>query len=440
MNKWWDGESAERYWLEVTDRDDVGADLRAPSLDDSGKDNWRYSLFQHARMGDIVFHYKKPAIVGFSQVAGRSEPTEITWAARGSYARSKGTEPHPRPGYRIPLHGFTRLEPPISLADLRAKQGDIEVLLNAEDAKHKGAKYFPFELSGNRDLRLLQGYAFKLPAALVEMFPGLAAAHELANATTSGEPVADIDEAEQGRSPPWARDELILALDLYVRGGASPPGKNSKEVAELSDALNAMGRTLGQSDGDTYRNANGVYMKLMNFRRFDPAFVADGKVGQTRGNRDEEVVWKEFAHDPAKLAAVATAIKAAIAEHGQDQALAGADEPEIEEAEEGRILTRIHRVRERDRKLVVACRQRAMKRHGKLTCAACDFNFGAAYGPVAEGLIEVHHTKPVHTLEPGSKTKLEDLALLCANCHRVVHSSRRWFTVEQVRAMVQRPR
>nr|WP_262379931.1 hypothetical protein [Pseudomonas sp. WS 5414] len=27
----------------------------------------------------------------------------------------------------------------------------------------------------------------------------------------------------------------------------------------------------------------------------------------------------------------------------------------------------------------------------------------------------------MHTLQPGDKTKLADLALLCANCHRVVH-------------------
>ncbi|WP_370543518.1 HNH endonuclease [Herbaspirillum sp. Sphag64] len=47
-----------------------------------------------------------------------------------------------------------------------------------------------------------------------------------------------------------------------------------------------------------------------------------------------------------------------------------------------------------------------------------------------------YHTKPVHTLKEGDTTKLEDLALLCANCHRVVHSSRRWRTLDEVRAAV----
>ncbi|RSV14514.1 HNH endonuclease [Sphingomonas sp. ABOLH] len=44
-------------------------------------------------------------------------------------------------------------------------------------------------------------------------------------------------------------------------------------------------------------------------------------------------------------------------------------------------------------------------------------------GPLRRGQlnIEVHHVKPVHTLKPGSKVRLTDLVLLCANCHRMAH-------------------
>ena len=54
-----------------------------------------------------------------------------------------------------------------------------------------------------------------------------------------------------------------------------------------------------------------------------------------------------------------------------------------------------------------------------------------------EGVIDVHHTKPLHTLQPGDKTKLSDLALLCANCHRVVHSQRKWLSVAEVKERYQ---
>jgi hypothetical protein len=75
------------------------------------------------------------------------------------------------------------------------------------------------------------------------------------------------------RNPTWMRDELILALDIYLRYAGNPPRKGSAEIDELSETLNRLGRYLGIATEDRFRNVNGVYMKLMNFRRFDPAFT-----------------------------------------------------------------------------------------------------------------------------------------------------------------------
>lgn len=114
------------------------------------------------------------------------------------------------------------------------------------------------------------------------------------------------------RNPPWSRNELILALDLYLRFRDTPPAKDSQEVAELSALLGKMGRALGSTEAETYRNTNGVYMKMMNFRRFDPDYTAEGKVGLKRGNKLEEVIWDEFSSDPAGLAAAVAAIRTEI--------------------------------------------------------------------------------------------------------------------------------
>ncbi|MBA4143827.1 MAG: HNH endonuclease [Nitrosospira sp.] len=240
------------------------------------------------------------------------------------------------------------------------------------------------------------------------------------------------------RNPPWSRDELILALELYLRHRASPLRKDDREVTELSEFLGKMGQVLGLAEAETYRNANGVYMKMMNFRRFDTEYTNDGKVGLTRGNKDEEVVWHEFSIDPVRLAAVTAAIRLTIEKHSGGYELRSTDEPDIQEAEEGHVLTRLHRVRERNRKLIEAKKKAALKQHGRLSCEACSFDFSQKYGPAGEGLIDVHHTIPVHTLSQGDITRLEDLALLCANCHRVVHSSRRWLTVKQVMDLIRR--
>ena len=245
--------------------------------------------------------------------------------------------------------------------------------------------------------------------------------------------VEDLPSAR--RNAAWSRDELILALDLYLRNRIALPGKDSEEVNELSEFLNRLSIALGRPVSETFRNANGVYMKLMNYRRFDPDYTNDGKVGLTRGNKDEEVVWAEFSDDTARLSDVVAAIRSTV-ENNPVGTLGGEDEAGIEEAEEGRVLTRMHRVRERSRKLVDECKKAALRKYGRLVCEACEFDFSVTYGSVGAGIIEVHHTKPVHTLKDGDKTNLADLALLCANCHRVVHSSRRWLTVEQVKAAV----
>jgi predicted HNH restriction endonuclease len=235
----------------------------------------------------------------------------------------------------------------------------------------------------------------------------------------------------------WSRDELILALALYLPNRNALPGKASPAVHELSEFLNRMGRVLGLVDSATYRNVNGVYMKMMNFRSLDPTFTDVGKVGLQRRNKDEHPVWQKFSGEPALLQQIASSIRSAVA--AEDSSLLGVefDEPDFIEAEEGKVLTRLHKSRERSRKLVDACKKAALKKHKRLTCEACSFDFGLQYGVLSEGLIEVHHKKPVHTLKPGDKTKLSDLALLCANCHRVVHSSKRWLSIEELKQRIQ---
>ncbi len=59
-------------------------------------------------------------------------------------------------------------------------------------------------------------------------------------------------------------------------------------------------------------------------------------------------------------------------------------------------------------------------------------DFGERYGQRGEGFIECHHTKPLAS--PGQTvTRLDDLALLCSNCHRMVHLRRPMLSVEDLR-------
>ncbi len=237
------------------------------------------------------------------------------------------------------------------------------------------------------------------------------------------------------RNPLWTRDELILALDLYIRFDGNPPGKKSTEVMELSRLLNTMGRSISGRNKN-YRNPNGVYMKVMNFRRFDSVYANSGRVGLRRGNKDEKEVWRDFASNQDKLRRTVAAIVAAV--NDGDSTAVSADDDQFVVAEEGDLLTSLHKRRERSRSLVEKKKALALAEHGKIVCEACGFDFEAVYGVRGQGFIEAHHTRPVHTLRPKSKTKLVDLALLCANCHRMVHSKRPWLTLAELRQLLSR--
>jgi 5-methylcytosine-specific restriction protein A len=224
------------------------------------------------------------------------------------------------------------------------------------------------------------------------------------------------------RNPIWSRDELTLALDLYVKTSGNPTAKDDAALEALSAILNKIHRLNGDGGSDTLRNRNGVYLKVMNFRSSDPAYLDQGKVGMQRGNRLEGVLWAEYEGRLADLAADAEAIRQAVI--GADEAVL-AKLPPVEpyEGEEGGVIMRLHKRYERDPKLVRE-KRKAAAAAGSLACEVCGFDFEKAYGELGAGYIEIHHTKPVHTLKPGTKTRLIDLALLCANCHRMAHMRR----------------
>jgi serine/threonine protein kinase len=75
---------------------------------------------------------------------------------------------------------------------------------------------------------------------------------------------------------------------------------------------------------------------------------------------------------------------------------------------------------------------------GRLACEACGFDFAQVYGKLGEGFIECHHTKPVSKLRKGDKTKLSDLALVCANCHRMLHRGGETLTLGMLRSKTSR--
>ena len=104
-------------------------------------------------------------------------------------------------------------------------------------------------------------------------------------------------------------------------------------------------------------------------------------------------------------------------------------------SEEGRLLVRLHHHRERDQRLVRLRKAAATSSPEGLVCEACGFDFEATYGSALSGFIECHHVLPLAASGPR-RTRLEDLALLCANCHRAAHRIRPWPSIAELRGLV----
>ncbi len=81
-------------------------------------------------------------------------------------------------------------------------------------------------------------------------------------------------------------------------------------------------------------------------------------------------------------------------------------------------------------------RRQCIEAHGT-TCCICGFNFGANYGPVAEGYIHVHHLRPLSAA--GGEyvvNPVEDLRPVCPNCHAVLHLGGECRSIEEVQRLL----
>lgn len=86
---------------------------------------------------------------------------------------------------------------------------------------------------------------------------------------------------------------------------------------------------------------------------------------------------------------------------------------------EGEVLLRKHKIRERNQTLVAQLKNMHID---NLRCCICGFDFEKVYGEIGHGYIEAHHTKPISQMKQGDKTEFSDMVLVCANCHRMIHS------------------
>lgn len=233
------------------------------------------------------------------------------------------------------------------------------------------------------------------------------------------------------RNSNWSRDEILLALEFYRTHYPQIPLKGSEEIEGLCAEIHKIQDKLVNLHRPAQRTESSVYMKLMNFHRCNP----DHK-GKGLGNvsKLDQEIFAEF-YDYPHLGEVAQTIQA-IAETDSGFLPVVTGDYAENECLEGTLLTRFHRLRERDCPVISQKKNKVLRDTGSLKCEACVFDFTLSYGKRGEGFIECHYTKPIHEIRLDEETTLEDLALVCSNCHQMIHRHRPWLSMGQLKCML----
>ena len=170
---------------------------------------------------------------------------------------------------------------------------------------------------------------------------------------------------------------------------------NNIKVIELSEILNRLPIHIKRPDQVKFRNANGVNLKLGNFKHYDPDYNGLGLKG---GSKLDKEVLNEFYGNKKTLKSIANKIKATVENESIVNKLYNIKNEEEEDSlsvKEGKVIYKLHKLRERDSKINKKKKDAYLKMHGKLNCEVCDFDFYKVYGEIGKGFIEAHHRIPL---------------------------------------------
>ncbi|OQZ97073.1 hypothetical protein BST10_10850 [Mycolicibacter algericus DSM 45454] len=235
----------------------------------------------------------------------------------------------------------------------------------------------------------------------------------------------------------WAWDEVVLACDLVVGNNWQTISESDPAVHELSVYLRAQHPAPVP---DQFRSTSSVHRKLENIRTAHPTY----KGKSTKGGRTTRMAVEAFLANPDGMHRAAEELRRydrlarptadANADWG-DAEPDGETGPDYAASVEGRVVQRLVNLRERDPKLRNAKIKQARRLTGAIACEVCGFDFGKVYGELGEGFIHVHHRVPLHFTKETLST-LDDLVLVCANCHQMIHRRPSWKSPEDLKAII----
>jgi 5-methylcytosine-specific restriction protein A len=230
---------------------------------------------------------------------------------------------------------------------------------------------------------------------------------------------------------PWTRDETLLAMNIYIELEEYIPVETHPTIQELSSLLKKLPIYPIDLRKDNFRSPASIVFKLCNFRSLH------SPRGLANASQNDREIFEQYKNNPTELRHTAHQIKenALLIDESM-----GIDQDVLEEETfaEGKILTYLHRHRERSPSLRKKLISTTLSR-GELTCSACGYQSIFKDKSLNQSMFECHHIIPLSKIGP-QKTTLRDVALLCANCHRAIHaliaSQKRWIPLDEFKKSI----
>ena len=213
-------------------------------------------------------------------------------------------------------------------------------------------------------------------------------------------------------------------VDGQVVCGCFDPALNARAPFEIDLGT---GRDIERYADRLYTQRTSVPVFLKR-GTFEWEYVGDFVATDLSNNEDDLFPAKAFRRQDARSVLYLEEHSAQSDTPQPDSTLVG-DSPQ---AIEGAKSLAKHLRRERSPVLVEAKRRAFRNEHGSLSCQACSLAESNLPKGLGEACFEVHHLEALAGRHNASATRLDDLAIVCANCHRMIHRTQPMLSIEHL--------
>lgn len=122
--------------------------------------------------------------------------------------------------------------------------------------------------------------------------------------------------------------------------------------------------------------------------------------------------------------------------HDQEITKDDIQDEHVDESVEGKSVLATHKRYERNSSLIKKVKEQRLNDDPFLQCEVCGFSFMETFGDIGKGFIEAHHLKPLSERDGEHVTNKKDIALVCSNCHNMLHKGDPVFSLEDLKALI----